>query len=85
MVAEGDRIVVVEDRVVPDTWDNAVVLFLATKAAFDDATLPDYVRTLVAAHLPILPVVEDLKTFRFRDIPPDFEGISERNAKGLDN
>ncbi len=85
MIADGDRIEVVDDRVVPDTWDNVVILFLANPSAFGDATLPEYLNLLAAAHFPILPVVKNLKQFRFRDIPAGFERISERNAKGLND
>lgn len=71
------------DPVVPDTWDNAVVLFLVTAGAFAEPALRSFVEEVAAARVPLLPVVEDLRTFDFRSVPREFGIIGERNAKGL--
>ena len=72
------------DRVVPDTWDNALILFLATPGAFADKSLVPFFNAVVEAGLPLLLVVEDLNLFNFHSVPADFAAISSvRNAKGL--
>lgn len=84
MNKEGDSIDIVEDRLVPDTWDNVVILFLATPGAFADRSLADHLRNLDATRLPIVPIVDDFARFDFRSVPPEFAVIGDRNSKGLE-
>ncbi|MBV8076488.1 MAG: hypothetical protein JO284_08825, partial [Planctomycetaceae bacterium] len=83
MQADGGPIEVITERVMPDTWDNAVVAFLATPGAFADLSLPEYLNRVVQERLPLLPIVDDIRRFNFRAIPQSFAAIGERNAKGL--
>lgn len=83
MAAGGDPIAVSFSRALPNKWDNAVVLFLTTKAAFADGELAQFGRDVAAAGIPLVPVVDDLRSFSFQSIPAGLEFLSARNARGL--
>lgn len=69
---------------VPDPWASAVILVVLTPGILADSAILDFVGRAVRDRLPVVPVVEDLRTYRFADVTRVAPGISERNATGLE-
>ncbi|SPF41055.1 conserved hypothetical protein [Candidatus Sulfopaludibacter sp. SbA4] len=69
---------------VPDPWTSVVILVVLTPGALADAAILDFVERAIRERLPVVPVVEDLRTYRFADVTRVAPGISERNATGLE-
>lgn len=64
----------------PESWETIVVLFVITSDALKDTNLIDYAKEAVKRSLPLLPTVEDLTTYNFRNIPASLTILNERNA-----
>ena len=67
----------------PQPWDAVVVLFLMSPQALQDADLIRFAAAAAQAELPLVPVVDDLRTYDFRQVPRSLQALSERNAVGL--
>src|SRR5262249_29495453 len=66
----------------PDPWDTVVILFLLSAGSLSDPGLTDYARQASTRDLPVVPVAEDLATYRFGDIPPSCDFLGGLNATG---
>src|SRR5258708_3914028 len=69
---------------VPDPWTAVVILVALTPGILADAAILDFVGRATRDRLPLIPVVEDLRTYRFDEVTRVAPGISERNATGLE-
>ena len=68
---------------VPDPWTSVVTLVALTPGLLSNGAILDFIERVTRDHLPLIPVVEDVQTFRFEDVAALAPGISERNAAGL--
>lgn len=75
----------VELSLLPDTWEAVVILFVLTPQSMHDPLLINYAEIAAQHNLPLVPVVEDITSFGFRNIPESLEVLKTRNAVGLVN
>lgn len=66
----------------PEPHDTAVAVFVLTPDGTENDNLIQSVAGLEARRLPILPVVEDRKKYRFQDLPPSLSKLSNLLAIG---
>lgn len=67
----------------PDLWDKVVVLFVLSDAALADTSLYTFAKAVTANDIPLIPVVDDLTTFRFDQLPSQWHMLRERNARSM--
>lgn len=65
---------------IPPPQQRVVVVFLLTPQAIQDTALANTLKACQEQAFPILPVVEDVRTYNFGDLPPPLKALSERNA-----
>ena len=67
---------------IPDPWDSVVILAALSPGLLTDPTTLAFLEHAARDGLPLIPVVEDLRTYRF-DTATRVAQIAERNATGL--
>lgn len=83
LLADEPIDVLMDDGSEREPWESLVFLVLVTPGAIASRNLGERIATLIQADLPAVPVVEDLSTFDFRDIPLSHSSLRVRNAVGL--
>ncbi len=69
---------------VPEIWDPIVVLALLSPLAPSDDAFVTAISSYAAAGFPIVPVVDDLNTYKFDQVPDSLQVLCSRNAVALE-
>lgn len=64
----------------PALWEQVVILFVMTPQSVANSPLTQFVEDAIRRGLPVVPVVEDLAGFSFRQRPVGLAGLKRLNA-----